>query len=788
MTPHSDLLHLSRSIRRSPAGAVAAIVTLSLTLGAGASIFAIVDAVVLTPPPFANPAALVTAGEAPLDQPAAAPRAIGFRTLRAWRERAGSLAAIEAFDGTNVTLTGLGTAERVSANNVTVDFLSRLGVAPAFGRGFTRDDDGARVVVISDRFWRSRLAGDPSAIGRTIVLGGEPHTILGVLPKAFFFALNPSDVWRPFPVASTQAAASGYRMFIVGRLSPGVAPAHLARALDDVSRETTPPSRAVVTPIVDAIAGGSGRMLALLTGAAAVAMLIAFTNLAGLLVVRAIDRRRELAVRSALGAGAGEIVKQLVLEAGAIVAIGTAGGVLLALWTTPAAARLALAQFGGVASLDVDVSWRAIATIVAIASACAAACGSLPAFLSARWSLVDALRRGVTPPPRERLMRRVFVTGEVALAFVLLTSVALLGRSLFGVLAIGPGFDASGVFTMSVSVPSGVYGSDDRVVSFYTALERALAERLGSRAVSVVDELPLTGDRGRTLVRARSIDPGADVVTRAASGAYFEVMRIAVVAGRAFDARDTASAPARAILSESAAQRLFAGESPIGRRIFVAATNRQAEVVGVVADVKHRALDEPRVPTMYRPIAQAPSRSCHIVVRSARADADVLGTTRAEVARLDRDLPVYAVQSMADVVAASPGVPARRVLTIAFTALALLALVLGGVGLFGVVAHDVASRRGELAIRIALGADPSRILGATLAQGAAIVGAGLAVGAGLSIWAARALASVIVLTSRFDPIGMALAAVVLIAVGAGAILPTARRAARTDPVSALRSE
>jgi putative ABC transport system permease protein len=782
-----DMLHLSRNLRRSPASAGAAILTLSLTLGAGASIFAVVHAVLFTPPPFRNPDALVIVGETPIEEPAAAPRTVSYTTFEAWRERAGSLAALEAMDGTNLTLTELGAAERVSASDVTPGFLTLLGVIPALGRAFELEDAGRPVAILSNAFWRGKLAADPAVIGRQIVLGGQSHTIVGVLPEQFLYELNPSDLWRPLPITPARAARAGYPVSVVARLTRNVSPESLGVALEDVSRTSSPPARVVAIPIATAISGEARRTLGLLAGGAALAMLIAFTNFAGLLIVRSIDRRRELAVRSALGARRSEIARQLLLEAQALVAIGTVGGVVLALWTTPTVGRLALEQFGGVAHREVAVSWQVIAVVAIAASACAWICALVPAFMAARRSVLDVLRRGATPPPRELGLRRVFVVGEVALAFVLLVSVTLLGRSLLSVLKVNPGFDGRGVLALQVSLPAAGYNLE-RVVSFYAALQGALEERLGPRSIAIVNEIPLTGDRGRSLVSVRQSDVGREAVVREAGPAYFDVMRTPVVAGRSFEPRDNASAPPRVVISESLAARLFAFEQPIGRHIWLAARAQMAEIIGVVADVKHRALDEAVRPTVYLSAAQAPSRSSIVVVRSARPNADVIAAVREAVARLDGNLPVYRVRSMQDVVADSPGVPARRVLTATFMGFALLALALGAIGLFGVVAHDVASRRAELALRIALGADPMRILRATLGQGAVMVGSGLAVGGLLSIWARRALSGVGFATDGFDALTLSVPATVLMIAGAIAVLPAARRAARTDPLIALRSE
>ena len=779
----ANLRHLGRTLRRSPASAAAAILTLSLTLGAGAAIFAVVDAVILTPPPFADPDALVTAGETPLDEPAGAARPISYATFEAWRDRAGSLAVIEGFDPTNLTLTGLGAARRTSATDVTPGFFTLLGVTPILGRRFSTDDVGRPVAIVSHSFWRDALAADPGVIGREIVLGGQTHAIVGVLPERFVFALDRGDIWRPLQVTSTQAVRAGVRVRAVARLAATVSPTSLAAALEEVSRAASPPARVIATKVSTAITGRATTTLGLLAGAAALAVLIAFTNLAGLLIVRSIDRGRELAVRTALGARRLEIARQLLLEAAAIVAAGTIGGVLLALWLTPVVGD----QFRGIASREIAVNWRVIGAMSLLASICAWMSASVPAFIAMRRNVTDVLRRSVTPAPRERLLRRVFVTGVVATAFVLIVSVTLVGRSLLSVLAVNPGFVADGVLTMNVAPPATGYPDRERLVSFYSALHSDLEQRLGVRTVGIVDELPLTGDRGRRtdLIGVGPDDPGREAVIRAASPGYFEVMRIPLVAGRSFDARDNASAPPRVVVSEALAKRLFALESPIGRQIRFAARAQPAEIIGLVSDVTHRALDEAVLPTVYLSAWQVPSRSSFIVVRSARADADVIATVRDTVARLDRDLPVGA-GSMRNIVANSPGVPARRVLTLAFMGFALLALALGGIGLFGVVAHDVASRRLELALRVALGANPARLFAATLGQGAWMVGAALVVGGVLSLWTSRALSGFVVSSSPFDLVSLVVASLVLMIVGVGAVLPVARRAARTDPMSVLR--
>jgi putative ABC transport system permease protein len=782
-----DILHVVRLLRRSPASAAATILTLVLTLGAGASIFAVVDAVLLTPPPFADPDALVTALEAPDGDPAAPPRTLSYGTFEAWRDRAGSRATLEATDGTNLTLTGVGAAERVNAVNVTPGYFKLLGVSPTRGRDFDDGDVARPVVIISDRFWRTKLGGDAGVLGRELVLSGQAHTVIGVLPTSQS-GVSDREIWRPFPITPAQAVRNGNSVGVVARLADPMTAADLARVLDDVSRSSAPPSRAVITPLATTLTGGASRMLTSLAGAGALAMLIAFANLGGLLTVRAIDRRRELAVRSALGAQRMQIARHLLFEAQVLVLIGIVGGVVLAVWLTPIVARFALEQFD-IARRQVTISWSAIGAVSMMAIALAWICGAVPAGLAARRSAVDVLRRGVTPLRRELLLRRAFVVGEIALAFVLLVSMAMVGRSLFGVLAVNPGFDASGVLAMNISLPGALYPEGPRTVTFYSAVQSALETRLGPGTTAIIDEIPLTGDRRRRIVRGSPASPdGIEANARSVNESYFHVMRIPLLAGRAFDARDNASGPARVIVSRSIGDRLFAGASAIGRTVYVGSPPRPAEIVGVVGDVKQGSLDEATVPTLYVPFPQEPSNGSHAVIRSALPDAVVVAALREEVARLDRDLPVYGVRSMADVVSRSRGVPARRVLAATFSGFAVLAVVLCGIGLMGIVAHDVAARRTELALRLALGANPQRLLGAAYLQGATVLGAGLLAGGAISYWTIRALGSAVSLRSGFDPLSIGLSIAVLVVVCACAIFPTARRASRTDPALALRGE
>ena len=357
------------------------------------------------------------------------------------------------------------------------------------------------------------------------------------------------------------------------------------------------------------------------------------------------------------------------------------------------------------------------------------------------------------------------------------------------VLDVNPGFDARGVLTLSVSVPAASYTNVDRVVSFYSALQSALEERLGPNTIAIVDELPLTGDRGRSLVSVRPTEVGREAVVREAGTAYFDVMRIPIVAGRSFDRRDNSSAPPRVVVSESTRGTSCSHRSSRSavRSGWRQQRKRQKSLASPATSRTAHSMKRP-----FQPCICPPGRRPHAPGMSS---FEAHGRTRMSSPSCAKKLRGSIAscrctrrRSMQDVVAASPGVPARRVLTATFLGFALLAVVLGGIGLFGVVAHDVASRRRELGIRIALGADPRRILSATLGQGVLMVGCGLLVGGVLSIWAARALSGVLLTTDHLDALSIGVPAAVLMAAGFVAVLPTARRASRTDPLAALRSE
>jgi putative ABC transport system permease protein len=530
--------------------------------------------------------------------------------------------------------------------------------------------------------------------------------------------------------------------------------------------------------------GDAGKTLSALAAAAAIAVLMAFVNIGGLLMVRSIDRRRELAIRTALGARPAVIARRMLIETQLLVALGIAGGSLLAIWITAPLARLSLAQFGGTAPMDVAVDWAVIFVIAVVASIGGGLCTLPPALAAARRDVADTLRRGATPTRRELALRRMFVGVQVALAFALMASVATVGGTLRRLLGTSPGFAAHGVLLMKLSPPAANY-SDARVVSFYSALLEALAGRLGRGSIAAVNEVPLDGSLGRRVLRRTPDDAGREAIVREVTSDYFAVMRIPVIAGRPLDERDHALAARQIVISESLAD-LLGWMDPVGQQIFWSSPSERVTIAGVVADVKHQRLDEKVQPTVYVSAAQSPSRSMVLVARSERPMPDVLATVRDEVARLDASLPVYGIVTLSDVVARSQGMRERRVITATFAGFAMLAIVLASVGLLATTAHDVLLRDKEFALRTAMGAPPSRILGAVLHQAAVTLAAGAAGGAALSLWVNGALVAAGVTADRVTPLSIGLPAAAVTIAGLIAVLPAARSALTSAPASILR--
>ena len=782
----TDLAHAFRSLIRTPVSAGAAVLTIALVLGAGVSLVALVEKVLWTPLPYPAAESLVRVGEVPLSDRQSAMRPISRATFEAWTAAgAGSFDELEAFDALNVTLTGNGFADRVGANRVRPRFFTMVGVQPILGR-LPTDSDSSKIVVISHDLWRTRFGADPSALGRILTIGAEPHAVIGVLPEGFHFPLGDADLWMPL-AAPTADDGTGRVLRVIGRLAPGRTPPAAAASLDSVSGRSVPASRAVAQPLRDAVIGNAAATLWLLVAAAAFALLMAAANLAGLLLLRWADRERELALRAALGASQWALVRSIVAESHLIVAGGAAGGLLLSMWLSPIVRRIAADQIATPVSTQSTFGSATLWLLTAGSLFAAWASAAQPIGRALRSSrLLESAHRGSTRPVRG-LAGRGLIVGQLVISFVLLAAVVLVGQSLQRLLSANAGFTIDRILTMRVALPAAVYRDNASVAAFYSALELRLRERFG-QSVAIVDELPLTHDRGRVdIARAPALDP-VDVVIRMAGQGYFDVMSIPVLSGRAFDATDDATAPPRVVLAATLARRLFPDRDAAGQRVWLPGRVAWAEVVGVVGDVKLASLDEPGVPLIYVAATQQPSRGSHIVIRSEQPDALVLGETRRVVAALDPDVPVYAAQPLEQVVRMSRGLPARRMLAATFSGFTILALTLTAVGLFGVLSHHVTRRRREIAVRMSLGASPQRLRAGIVLQTAWLTVAGISGGAMLSIPTSASLRRLIGDAGPIEVTPYLASAIMLLVVALGAAFGPAQRAARTDPAVMLRAE
>ena len=779
------LRHLVRTLRASPLSAGAAVLMLAATFGVGTTLFALLDSVVLTKPPFYRPESLVLAGAAPIRGTSASPRPVSWRTFERWREQRHVLEQAEAFDPTNMTLTGRGSAERVSVTAVTPGFFSLLGVTPQRGQLWTTTQQFENVVLVSERFWDTHLHRDPNAVGTALILGGQSYTVLGVLPRRFTFGLDRADLWCPLRPPHAGSAGEGPTVRVVARTVPGLAADQVSEVLQREAPPSTP-SIAAVAALTQLVAGPLRTLLPALLVAASIASALALFNLTTLLAVRAAARTREFAVRRALGASRRHVAGQLLLEAHALVACGAAGGMLLAMWLTPLAGHLASEQFRTAAAEGLTLGWRSIATLGAAALVCAWLCGLPVAARALRTPAgVPAFRS--TAGAGETLFRRILVAGELSLAFALFASLASAAGSLQRAAASDVGFAPAGVTTAGVSLPGARYPDDDAVSAFYRRLDEALTARFGRSGVALIDELPLTGDSGRRLVGAAEAEMTTEAVQRAAGPGYFPAMRIPLLEGRGFAASDDGHTGQRIMISRALAVEMFGDAPAAGRRLWLRGLG-PAEVIGVVGDVRHRTVDESPVPTVYVSAWHFPSPTSRVVVRSREPHSTVISAMRDIVRRLDADLPVYAVQTMTDVVRASPGMAERRVAAWCLVAFAALAVTVAVLGVFGVLTHEAARRRLEFAIRVALGADRYQVSAAMLSHTATFVVAALVAGSVLAMVGIRLLGGVVPGIDAGDPRSLAGAAAAILALAALAAVPPLWRLWRIEPAAILRGE
>jgi putative ABC transport system permease protein len=813
-----DLRFAVRMLAKSPVFTTVAVVITALGIGAVSTIFSAANAIVLRPVPgVARPGELVTVQRTQAGGRGSLSASHPYYTELAASTRA--LSGVAAWTLVPLTVSTGGEGVTSLGNLVSGNYFTVLGVRPMLGRFFSAEESSVPaahpVVVLSYGFWQRRFVGDSGIVGRSILVNGSPFTVIGVAPKGFnsVFAVLRTDAWVPLMMQAqvrsggrdllSNAGSAWLEMF--GRVAPGVsakaaqaevrqAGARAARALAGTEpqyfRQFTEAELAPLTSIPDDERGGVLTFFTVLLVAGGLVLMIAAVNVAGMLLARSVVRRREIAVRIALGAGRGRLVRQLVTESVVLFVLGGAAGTFLAVYGTRALERIDLPVDVPIA-LDLAPDARVLAFTLAVALATGVLFGLAPALKASRVDLVTSLRSDGAGAGRSRSrLRNALVIGQVAMSLVLLAAAGLFLRALDRGRRVDPGFDATHIATAMVDPETSGY-DEARGRALYRTLAERLAAQPGVRAVAYARMLPLSmNSMGDEIAVDGYAPPGGrpgESIPMAANhvdGAYFEALRIPMVAGRPFRPADDASAPRVAVVNQTFATRFWPGRSAIGQTFRMDST--PVTVVGVVRDSRHRRLDERPAPFMYLPLAQRHFAGVSLVVRTDGDPAAFAPTIRRELQAIDRTLPAPTVTTLERVTAIML-LPQRIAAGVA-GALGLVGLFLAAVGLYGVISFSTAQRTREIGVRMALGAAERDVLGLVIGEGMRLVAIGMAVGLGLAFLATRALRPFLYGVSPLDPLTFLTIAATLAATAFVAAYLPARRAAATDPALPLRQE
>jgi len=803
-----DIRYAVRKLSRTPGFTTIAAFTLALAIGATTAIFSVIDGVLLKPLPFRDPQRVVRVTNL-RDGNRMVSSVPDFLDIRAQSKSYASLAAL---DNQAMNLTGGSEPERISAARVGATFWSLLGVTPQVGRGFAPNEDSqsaARTVVLSDGLWKRRFGGDRRIVGKTIALDGNSFTVIGVAPPGFSFPDRP-DVWIPLVFAQDDLNPDGrgaHWMGIMGRLAPNVTVTQATSELVTITRrleqqypESNTNMSGAVIPMQEYLVGDVRPALYVMLGAVAFVLLIACANVANLLLVRAASRESEMAVRTALGAGAWRLVRQLVIESVLLAMIGGVFGTLLALWGVDL--LLSMAPNGLPRINEVTVNGSVLVFTAGVTAVTGVLFGLFPALHAARANVGGMLKegmRGSSGGVASRRARNTLVMAEMALAVVLLVGAGLLIRSFSKLLAVDPGFRAERVVTFAIAAPDTKYGQYAQRRELVSNLVERMKRVPGAQGAAVVTGLPLSNIMMRTsahIVGTPPERPGERKSTDVAMATpgYFTTMGIPLVAGRDFTDRDGSGAPVVSIVNQEFVKRYFPNENPIGKRIELGWDQDTAstggnmtlggEIVGVVANVKRRGLSQEVFPETYASYMQPTFSNFSVVVRSTADPSTVMAAIRAQMRELDRDLPLSDLRQLKELVAASVSRP--RFYTTILGVFASIALILAAVGIYGVISYAVSLRTRELGIRIALGATGRQVSGLVLQQGVGLAIAGVAVGGAGAYWLTRLLSKLLFGVSATDPLTFVGVAALLTAIAAIASFVPARRAAKVDPLLAMR--
>ena len=817
-----DLRHSGRQLAHAPLFSVLVIATLALAIGANTAIFSVVNGVLLRALPYPEPERLVLLHE-------------GFGEMRfgfsppdfvGFRERTRSYTGLAAYRTAEFELSGVDVPERITAAMISRSLMEVLGTPPAIGRAFTEAEDTGRqpAAILTDRLWRRKFGADPTIVGRGVLIDRRAYTVVGVMPAGFTFPnrgphINniPAELYLPisFSDAELRAFGSMYNSTVVARLQPGVtvaqaraeATAIAARLVAELYpaqlREMGLAPIATVMPMRDAVVGNVSRILIVLLAAVGVVLLIACADIACLMLTRAASREREMAIRMALGAGRGRVMRLVLIEALVLAVLGGSAGLLLAWWGQRALLNAAPALIPR--AQDIAFDPRVLAFTAGVSLLAALICGVLPALESSRRESAPALKEGArtgTPGRRQRRMFAGLVTVQFACAVVLLASGGLLIRSFVRLMATDPGFKTANVVSAATSLPATSYPDGASVRSFYMRLLERVRRLPGVTAAGAATDLPLTVRERRVFTienpPAASVSLSHTVANDWVVGEYFDVLGVRVVRGRSLSDVDTLTSEPVVVVNETLANRYWPGEDAVGRRIAWGGPKNHGawmRVVGVIGDIKQAGLAAPTEPATWQPWAQVPDRviggnltgmyrGLRLMVRSDLPPAALIPSVRQEVRALDPALPISDIQTLDDIVGASAA--PQRFNAMLLGGFAGVALLLSAVGIGGVLAISVSRRTQEIGIRLALGAHPREVVGMVVRQGMLLVVAGLAIGLPCAFAAARLLKSLLFETAPHDLLSFASAAVILCLVALASCAVPALRASRVSPMKALR--
>jgi putative ABC transport system permease protein len=799
-----DVRHGLRMLVKSPSFTLSAILVLALGIGGTVSIVALLDTLQFRPLAYEDSDRVVTIWQRQAARPGDR-EDVSPADFLDWRDRARSFSVMAGVIPYSMDHTGATEPEVLFGAQVTEGFFDAIGMPPAIGRGFQPGDHvkgGRRAVVITYGFWQSRYAGDPGIINKTISMDGEPWAIVGVLPRSFAPQLLPRPgelvVWTPKIVQEQEKRIRASAWWnVVARLAPGVTIEQAQAEMDAISAalakenpRTNATSSAVVVPLRDHLMGGVRFPLVLMLGAVILVLGIGCANVASLLLARGIERSREFAIRSALGAGRARLVRQLVAESLVLSLLAACVGLALAHWAL--GGIVALAPAGLLRLQEAAIDGRVLVFAAGLTALTAVLFGLIPAWQFSSQGR-DLLRERRSDSVRGSL-RRGLVAAEVAIAMVLLVGAGLLVKSFGRLLAVDPGFSPQGVVMVQVFAWDR-HGAPDRARAFFRSTIEQIQALPGVQAAGAVSAMPfaLSNINIRSAIEvvgrpaAQDVEQRGTYVTIASPG-YFRALAIPLREGRLLEERDSETAPVVAVVSDSLRRREWAGGSPIGRRIRLSWQGRpvDAEVVGVVSQIRHDGLDTSPRPEVFLPLAQFPFGSMTYVVRSAGDPAAVVDQVKRRIWAVDAMQPVYDSASVERLVQAS--LVRQRFSMSVMSAFALVALLLSASGIYGIISFTTTQRTREIGVRMALGADGPMIRGMVLRESAVVILAGLAAGIAGALAASRFLQTLLFEVRPGDPATIALVSALLAAVGLAACYVPARRATRVDPLIALRSE